>query len=90
MPSPRSDENLRARALELIAGAWDVARDMEGTPLDAINRVRPPDLRYGRQEDLVREWVAVAGAISTFAVQMGLITPADDADLRRGRSDRET
>jgi hypothetical protein len=86
MPSPGSDETPRAKALGLIAKAWDVARGMEDTPIEAVNRVRPPELQYRSQEDLVREWVAVAGAVSTFAVQMGLITPDDDADLRRRRS----
>jgi cytoskeletal protein CcmA (bactofilin family) len=48
---------------------------MEDTPIDAINRVRPPELQYRSQEDLVREWVAVAGAVSTFAVQMLRVLP---------------
>jgi hypothetical protein len=85
MPTPEPDERARTKALALIADAWAVAQAMESTPIEVVNRSRPPELRYRTQEDLAREWVAVAGAVSTFAVQMGLIAPEDDAEQRRRR-----
>jgi hypothetical protein len=56
---------------------------MRSVDLDAINESRPPTLRYHAQYELVREFVAQAGTILDFAVQLGLIDSDEAIQILR-------
>jgi hypothetical protein len=81
--STKSDEDLHRRAVELVRAAYDVADRMRSVDLAAVNRPRPPRLRYQAQHELVREFVSRAGAMLDFAGQFGLINSDEDAEIRK-------
>ena len=56
---------------------------MRSVDLDAVNRPRPPQLRYQAQHELVREFVKRAGAMLDFAGQLGLINPDEAVEILR-------
>jgi hypothetical protein len=76
-----SRAQLRQRALELVREHYEIAGRMRNVSLGRLNRSRPPSLRYHRREEVEREWLAMAGAVSTFAVNLGLITPDEDRQV---------
>jgi hypothetical protein len=76
-------ENHRDRALKLVRDCYQAAVAMQTVDLESINRVRPPELRYGTRAELVREFWNAAGAVATFAVQMQLISPSDAEEILR-------
>jgi hypothetical protein len=76
----------RAEALQLVRGAYEAVALFHGTTpelLERINRPRPSWMRYGSTLELVREYLHCAGAVSTFAVNVGLITPEEAAQVIR-------
>jgi len=77
------DDDLHRRAVELVRAAYHEADLMLGVDLAAVNRPRPRKLRYQSQDDLVREFVARAGAMLDFGVRLGLIEPDEDAEILR-------
>jgi hypothetical protein len=68
----------RQRAIELIRRAYENA-----AAVNARTRLRFPHGPYRDQQELVRSLLAGAGESSTFAVNMGLITPDDAAKIIR-------
>jgi hypothetical protein len=78
----------RDRAIKLIRDGFDVATAMRKVDLESINLPRPPQLRYKSHEELFREFWHAAGAVSTFAVVMGLITPSDEEEIIRDYTSR--
>jgi len=69
--------DLRDRAKDLIRTAYANAASMADVKLSVINSVRPESLRYSSNSELVREFVSTAGAVATFAVNLGVVTPDD-------------
>ena len=67
----------KSKARELILEAFDIASRMQRANLSAINRQRPPKLRYKAQADLVRDFIAQASAMLDFAGKLGLFTPEE-------------
>jgi hypothetical protein len=78
---PEHESGLRVDALYRVSYAYSIALSMRSANLSAINAARPPDLRYSSQAELVREFWHAANAISTFAVQLELISPQDAREL---------
>lgn len=66
-------KDARRGAMELVREAYYAAANMVGSDLEAINRSRPPGMRYRSERRLIHEFLLMAGAVSTFAVQVGLI-----------------
>ncbi len=60
-----------------------MADAMRKVHLDALNEARPPTLRYHAQYELVREFLARAGASLNFAGQLGLIDSEEDGEIHR-------
>ncbi len=58
--------NLKTRALELVREAFDIAVGMQRVNLSAVNRPRPPKLRYKTQADLVRDFSDRASGMLDF------------------------
>ena len=84
--------DLRERAYELLRDRYAAARDLSSISprtYELINRVRPPEMRYDKPERLGQEFWAMAGAVATFAVELGLITPEQAADFIRTYSASE-
>ncbi len=65
---------LRRHALDLVRQRCEAAADMRHVRLERINRSRPTELRYRTIDEVVREFMEEANAVSTFAVEVGLIT----------------
>lgn len=84
----RLDEDVRRQALELIGQAYESAAQMQHVNISSISRARPPSMRYRSRREIVREFLATAGAISTFAVNVGLISPSEAARTIRDFSAR--
>jgi hypothetical protein len=78
---PEHNDGLRVEALYRVSSAYSMALSMRSANLSAINAARPPDLRYSSQAELVREFWHAANAISTFAVQLELISPRDAQEI---------
>ena len=88
---PRTDRELEGRrpaapaaaspvapgmaAMELVRAAYYAAADMAEADVDAVNRRRPPGMRYESRRQLVRESLVMAAAQADFAVRLGLIEP---------------
>ena len=66
--------NLSQRAFDLVSEAYEQEAAILNVDLDRINRMRPPSLRYDSIKDAYRQFVSDAGAVSTFAVNLGLLT----------------
>lgn len=68
---------LHEQALKLARGHYETAAEMRDfvlrNGLDRLNRVRPPSIRYSSVEDVFRDFMHAANAVSTFAVNLGLI-----------------
>jgi hypothetical protein len=82
----RGDQARRSDALRLVREEYEAAALFHGTTpeqLERINRPRPSWMRYGSVLELVREHLARAGAVSTFAVNVGFITPEEAAQIIR-------
>jgi predicted Fe-S protein YdhL (DUF1289 family) len=62
-------------AAERVRDAYEDIVRLGRLRLEQVNRRRHPAERYCSTEEFVRELWARAGAISTFAVNVGLITP---------------
>ena len=77
------DEKLHLRAVELVREAYEMADAMRTVHLDALNEARPPTLRYHAQYEIVREFLAQAGAMLNFAGQLGLIDSEEDGEILR-------
>ncbi|MEA2682697.1 MAG: ribonuclease / adenosylcobalamin/alpha-ribazole phosphatase [Chloroflexota bacterium] len=73
-PAPLVPDARRA-AMDLVREAYYNAAHMATGDLKALNRRRPPGMRYESHRQLVHEFLLMAGAISTFAVQVGLVQP---------------
>lgn len=84
----RFDEDVHRQAHELIRKAYEDAAQMQHVSITRINRARPPSLRYRSRREIVREFLTAAGAISTFAVNVGLIPPSEAAQILRDFSAR--
>ena len=69
--------NVRRKALDLIAEQYEQAAGVHRTGFERLNRVRPTSLRYTSQFELDREYLSMAAAVVTFAVNMGLVSPDD-------------
>jgi hypothetical protein len=78
-----SGESVRRRAIELIRASYEAAARVRALNLTRLNRARPPSMRYATKNHLIREYLSAAGAVSTFAVNLGLITPEEAAQLIR-------
>lgn len=76
-------EEVRREARAWVQAEWRGAVEIVKVPLASINRVRPAEYRYCTKAEVVREFVASAGACSTFAVNLGLLTPEEDGQFRR-------
>lgn len=83
MTTRQRDEQLHKRAVELVRAAYDVADKMRAVDLDALNEVRPPTMRYQAQYEVVREFVASAGAMLDFAGHLGLIDSDESVAILR-------
>ena len=70
-------EALGQRALELVREQYEHIAEMQGVDLARINRRYPRAMQYRSMRQLLREWQSNAGAVSTFAVNLGLITPEE-------------
>jgi undecaprenyl pyrophosphate synthase len=66
---------VRQRALDLVRDRYDQVASIARVDLKAVNRPRPVSMQYGSRREIVREFLAVAGEVATFAVTLGLITP---------------
>ena len=75
MSSSSRDEELHLKAVVLVREAYDMADKMRNVNLDAVNERRPPTLRYRSKHELVREFMARAGAMQELAGQLGLMHP---------------
>jgi hypothetical protein len=75
--------DLEERATELVREAFDIAAQMQGVDLAALNEARPAKLRYGSKSDLVRDFTSQATAMLEFAVKLGLITVEEDGAIMR-------
>ena len=62
-------------AVERVREAYEDIVRLGGLRLEQVNRLRHPAERYCSMQEYVRELWARAGAVSTFAVNVGLITP---------------
>jgi uncharacterized protein YlaN (UPF0358 family) len=77
------DARLREAALDLVREEYENAARLNTVSLEKINRVRPPWKPYASIDQLVDEWLAMAGAVSTFAVRLGLISPEEAGQIIR-------
>ena len=64
---------LRQAAMDLVREAYYEAANAAGSDLGALNRSRPPGMRYTSETQAIRELLQMAGAVSTFAVRLGLV-----------------
>jgi hypothetical protein len=80
-------EAMRRRALDLVREGFEVAAGMRHVRLDRLNSGQPPASQYRTQEELERDFLHAAVAVSTFAVNMGLITPEQAAQVIRDFQD---
>ncbi len=76
-------KTVRRRALERVRAQYEYAAGMSELSLQSVNRVRPPSMQYRSINELVREWLAAAGAVCTFAVNIGVITPQEALQIIR-------
>lgn len=74
---------LHQRALELVRERYEAVAGVAELGLERLNRSRPPALRYRSRREAVREWMECAGAVSTFAVHLGLISGEEAAQIIR-------
>jgi hypothetical protein len=84
------DARLRQKALELVQEAYENVVTMSATDtvdLARLNQGRPPSHRYASREALLDEWEAMAGAVSTFAVSLGVLSPDEAAQVIRDFSE---
>ena len=77
------DESTHEKALAFVRDSFRQAIAMRTIDLELINASRPLALKYHSREEAFRDFWHAAGAVSTFAVKMGLITPADAASVLR-------
>ena len=75
------DAEMRERALEYLRKAYDQVGRMMTVKMSSLNKARPPSLQYRTRRDLLREFSSSAGAVSRFAVAMGIITNEDAAQI---------
>jgi hypothetical protein len=66
---------LQLRALALLRDYYQTAFLLSRVDLNEFNHARPPSRRYQSIADLVKEGLAAAGAVASFAVELGLVTP---------------
>ena len=64
----------KERALAEVNDAYESIAGVAGVSLDALNRPRPQEMKYGSMDEVIREWSTMAGAIAGFAVGLKLIT----------------
>lgn len=69
-----SIEELRRRALEYVLERYEIVAAVAKVDLDAVNRPRPESIRYRNRDEVVREFLSMAGAAANFAHHLGLIT----------------
>lgn len=67
--------SLRRNALVLVQAAYNDAWDISRLPLEALNRVRPPDRAYRSHDEVLEVEASRATGLATFAVTLGLIAP---------------
>lgn len=77
------DNGARDRALALVRDAYKQAIALRTADLERINGPRPLALKYQSRDELFRDFWHAAGAMATFAVNMGLITRDDAENLLR-------
>ena len=65
---------LRRRALEYVLERYEIVAAVAEVDLEAVNSVRPESIRYRNRNDIVREFLSMAGAAASFAHHLGLIT----------------
>jgi hypothetical protein len=83
MSGKQRDEDLHRKAVELVRAAYDMADRIRNVDLAAVNRPRPPTLRYHAQYELVMEFVNRANAMLEFAGNLGLIDSNESLAIRR-------
>jgi len=74
-------DDLREKARHLVRDEWTAAVEILRVGLGLINHDRPDG--FCTMGEVVREYMARASACSNFAVSLGLLTPAEDGQLRR-------
>ena len=72
-----SMEAMHDKAIEQIRSAYEAAAEMRSVRLEVLNRGSPPALVFHSIEEVVHEWLVQAEAMSTFAVNVGLISGAE-------------
>ena|SRR5438874_9135460 len=77
------DDDLRARAKRMIGQKWNNALAMRYSSLESLNEALPAGLRFRTKDEVVRQWLAEAHAISQFALSLDLVSSADDAEFRK-------
>jgi len=78
------DEVMQTRCQEAakrVREQYEHATGWARVSLESVNRVRPPSRQYRGTDEIVRERLAAAGAVSRFAVSLGLITPEQTRDI---------
>jgi ribonuclease HI len=76
-PIENDPRDLRQAAWDLVREGYYAAANMAGSDLGALNSTRPPGMRYASETQLIREFLQMAGAVSTFAVRLGLVSPTE-------------
>ena len=69
--------------MELVRAAYDIADRMRAVDLSAVNKPRPPTLRYHAQYELVMEFINRAGTMLDFAGNLGLIDSDESIAILR-------
>jgi hypothetical protein len=67
--------DLKRKALDLVREEYALIAAKSRADLERINRVRPSSRRYNSRDHLLNEAFAVAGAVSSFAVNLGVLSP---------------
>ena len=76
-PTVADTRDLRQQAMDLVREAYYDAANLAGTDLAPLNRTRPPGMRFASEDQAIREYLQMAGATSTFAVRLGLVSPEE-------------
>jgi hypothetical protein len=72
---PRSREAIRRAALGRVREEYENIAHMSRLSLDQINRAEPVSRHYRSVDEYLRIWFSRAEAVSSFAVNLGLISP---------------
>ena len=76
-------KDLQRKAPELVNEHYSIAAGVAALDLEALNSVRPPSVHYHSHAEVLREFLSRAGAVATFALNLGLITASQAAEAIR-------